>query len=381
MRIHCFGIAVLCATLLFCGCSRSDAKLEGRFVGFDNSTVYLHRVMPSGERLSDSTSTDGDGYFSMRIKLPQGQTTIYSLTCGGELIPLLISPGEKIELYAMGSIPDYTVAGSYESERLQQLKRILSSAASSLDSVLTLYGGADDAMRRSLGVEYTRLYYKAKRQQITFIASEPGRLSSLYALYQRLPGDTYLYNGNNDILYYRLVADSVGARYPGSPYLKALRKEIADAEAGIEAEALLMERLSAEKTGFPEITMADMYQKVHRLSDLQGKVILLDFWSAAYPQNRLINAELRDIYMQYGSRGFEIYQISVDTDKALWVTSVQNQQLPWISVSDFRGENGLAVMTYNVHEFPSNFLIDRDGNIVGKNLYGDELEKRIKELI
>lgn len=381
MRSYGFGLAALCCTaVLFLACSRDSARISGRFVGFDNSKLYLERILPSGQVVSDSTTTDENGYFSMHVKLPQGQTTIYSLGCEGEFIPLLVAPREKIELYGVGSIPNYTVEGSGESERLRELRRLLSAGTTALDSILTLYGSADDDMRRELGVEYAKQYYKTKREHIAFIASHPGKLSSLYALYQRLPGDTYLYNGDNDIIYYRLVADSVGAHYPDSPYLKALRREVADAESGYELEALLREKLSADRKGFPDVVMADMYQKVHRLSDLEGEVILLDFWSAEYAQNRMINAELKEIYSRWSDRGFEIYQVSVDTDKALWVTSVQNQQLPWISVCDFRGQMGLAVMTYNVKSFPSNFLIDRSGNIVARNLYGKELEAKLKEL-
>jgi alkyl hydroperoxide reductase subunit AhpC len=76
-----------------------------------------------------------------------------------------------------------------------------------------------------------------------------------------------------------------------------------------------------------------------------------------------------------------IYQVSLDTSKPLWVNAVQEQKLPWTTVCDFRGEATAAVRLYNVAAVPCNFIIDREGNIVAKNLYGDALTKKLGELL
>ena len=73
--------------------------------------------------------------------------------------------------------------------------------------------------------------------------------------------------------------------------------------------------------------------------------------------------------------------MAIDTSKPLWISTVQEQQLPWISVSDLRGEASPAVGAYNVQALPANFLIDREGNIVAKNLYGNDLEKHVTALL
>ena len=114
---------------------------------------------------------------------------------------------------------------------------------------------------------------------------------------------------------------------------------------------------------------------------MEGKVILLHFWSATIGNSNALNADLKDVYQKYHDKGFEIYQVAVDTSKALWVNTVQQQQLPWISVCDFQGSNSPAVGAYNVTALPTNFLIDRSGNIAGKNLSGEQLEQAIKKMI
>jgi alkyl hydroperoxide reductase subunit AhpC len=94
-----------------------------------------------------------------------------------------------------------------------------------------------------------------------------------------------------------------------------------------------------------------------------------------------MNADLKDIYNEYKDQGFEIYQVAIDTSKALWINAVQEQKLPWISVCDLLGDASPALGAYNVTRLPANFLIDRNGNIAGKNLVGEELVAQIKKLI
>ena len=93
-----------------------------------------------------------------------------------------------------------------------------------------------------------------------------------------------------------------------------------------------------------------------------------------------LNADLKEIYARYADKGFEVYQVAIDTSKPLWITSVQEQQLPWASVTDLRGRASSSLALYNVQQLPANFLIDRDGSIVAKNLYGKSLESKLAEL-
>ena len=78
--------------------------------------------------------------------------------------------------------------------------------------------------------------------------------------------------------------------------------------------------------------------------------------------------------------GFEVYQVAIDTSKPLWINAVQEQQLPWISVSDLRGRGSSALGLYNVQKLPANFLIDKEGSIVARDIYGKSLEEKLDEL-
>ena len=96
-----------------------------------------------------------------------------------------------------------------------------------------------------------------------------------------------------------------------------------------------------------------------------------------------LNADLKEIYKKYEDApvGFEVYQVAVETSKPMWINTVQEQSLPWISVCDLRGEASPALTIYNVRKLPANYLIDRKGDIVAKDLYGTSLEQQLEKLL
>ena len=109
---------------------------------------------------------------------------------------------------------------------------------------------------------------------------------------------------------------------------------------------------------------------------------MLDFWSAEAGNSNTLNAELKEIYERYSTAPtpLEVYQVSLDTSKAAWINAVQEQQLPWVSVSDLRGRASTVVGLYNVQRLPANFLIDKEGTIVAKDIYGKSLEEQLERL-
>ena len=229
----------------------------------------------------DTALTNNKGFFKFKASLPKNQPTLYNLRCKNENITLLLKPGEKVEIYSIpGMINGYTIKGSEESQLIKEVKDILGGGAARLDSIMNAYSidALDESTRKAAGQNYVNTYYDIKKQHLQFIIDNSSSLAAVYALYQRLPNDEVLFNGDSDIVYYRMVADSVAKNYPSSPYLASLKADIARSEQSMELLNSLSEKMN-NPANSPEVEMADMYGKIHKLSDLQGKVVLLDFWS------------------------------------------------------------------------------------------------------
>ena len=368
-------LVVVAVAVAVMGCRSNEVEISGRFVGLNSKMVYLERMSATGQSIIDSVALDNDGGYRFQIENVEMTPSLYNVLYSSERIPLLVSRGEKISLNAMGSVLlNYTVSGSPESELLRKFNKEFVEGQLELNKTIQNYYSADDSVRKQLAQRYNSIYHTVKRQQISFIIENKEHLASVYALYQRLPGEQYLSSADSDLIYYRTVADAVSERYPTSPFLLTLSNDIARMEARIS----LMN--SIESRTYPELKGLDMYGNEVALSSLEGNVILVDFWSAEAGNSNAFNAELKEIYEEYESEGFRVYQVSADTSKAAWITAVQEQRLPWISVCDFKGEASPMLRAYNVRKLPSNYLIDRKGNIIGKDLYSSALERKLAKI-
>ena len=374
-KLFLVAVALLMA---LSSCQSSKVKISGRFVGAEADMVYLEQASMLDQTLIDSVQLSAEGNFTLKLDKVSASPSLYHIVYDGNRIPLLLQGGDNITVTSAGNaLRNHTVEGSEESELLHEFNHTYVEGVIALNEIMSKLSADDlsDAERQDLVVKYTKQKNEIKQHQLRFIIGNKDRIAAVYALYQRLPGDPNLFNGNSDVIYYRTVADAIAESYPESLYLPLLRSQIARMDAQISL-------LSQVKTAsFPEISMPDMYGKEQHLSSLEGKLILLHFWSAAVGNSNSFNADLKKVYEKYHDQGLEIYQVAVDTSKALWINAVQEQQLPWISVCDLQGENSPAVGAYNVRSLPSNYLIDRNGNIAGKDLMGEQLEQAIKKNI
>lgn len=369
----------LTTAALMCSCQSSKVKISGRFVGGDAKNIYLEQVSALSQAVIDSAALAADGSYRFELRGVAKSPSLYNVLYNGERIPLLIAGGDRLTVSSVGSVVrNYTVEGSEESELLRQFYQSFVTGAQRLDEIAMRFGKTDltEEERKALVREYTTEYYRIRREQLRFIIEHKSSLAAVYALYQRLPGDTYLFNGDSDVVYYRTVAEGLEKTYPESPYLQSLLAEIARMDARISLSSQITE------SQYPDLEMTDIYGKKVRLSSLMGKVVLLDFWSAELGSSNALNADLKELYKKYADSpaGFEVYQVAIDTSKPLWITTVQEQQLPWISVSDLRGRSSVSLGLYNVQKLPANFLIDKEGTIVARDIYGKSLEQKLDEL-
>ena len=282
----------LTTAALMCGCQSSKVKISGRFVGGDAKNIYLEQVLPLTQSVVDSAALAPDGSYRMELKGVAKNPSLYNVIYDGERIPLLIAGGDRVTVSSVGSIiRNYTVEGSAESELLRQFYQAFVTGAQQLENMGTQFARTNlsEEERKTLIKEYTDEYYRIRREQLRFIIEHKASLAAVYALYQRLPGDTYLFNGDSDVVYYRTVAEALEETYPESPYLQSLLAEIARMDARISLTSQITE------ARHPDIEMTDIYGKKIKLSSLAGKVVLLDFWSVELGTSNALNPDLKEL--------------------------------------------------------------------------------------
>lgn len=138
----------------------------------------------------------------------------------------------------------------------------------------------------------------------------------------------------------------------------------------------------------PELTGQSPLGKKYTLSDLHGKMVLIDFWASWCMPCRIENPNLVKVHQTYkdskftGGDGFTIYSVSLDFKKELWTDAIRKDGLAWEThVSDLKGWDAEPAIAYQIMAIPSNFLIDGNGIIIAKNLRAEALENIIKSLV
>ena len=131
----------------------------------------------------------------------------------------------------------------------------------------------------------------------------------------------------------------------------------------------------------PEIALPSPKGDTIKLSSTRGKYVLLDFWASWCSPCREANPELVRLYQKFKSKGFEIFQVSLDKSKDAWVKAIRDDKLNWIQVLDLKYWQSSAAQLYYVESIPTSFLLDKDGTIIGRNLSGIPLEDKLEELM
>lgn len=132
-----------------------------------------------------------------------------------------------------------------------------------------------------------------------------------------------------------------------------------------------------------DFTQPDVDGKMVKLSDYHGKYVLVDFWASWCAPCRRENPNLVKAYAKYKDKGFEILGVSMDkaADKAKWLKAIEDDKLTWKQVGDLKGWDNEAGALYEVKAIPMNFLIDPSGKIICKYLRGEELDKKLAEVL
>lgn len=188
-----------------------------------------------------------------------------------------------------------------------------------------------------------------------------------------------------DVNSIRLI-QKVGGYYPDYQELAGLFKQL-DKKVRKTNDGKLFERyLDALKNTMPgkkspSITQLDLNGEPYALSDLKGKYVLIDFWASWCPPCREENPKLVKTYAEFKDKNFEILGVSFDREFDAWAKAVKDDNLTWKHVSDLQGWNNSAGQAYGVKAIPQNILVDPEGKVVARNLHGEDLNNKLREIL
>ncbi|MES2265359.1 MAG: TlpA disulfide reductase family protein [Bacteroidota bacterium] len=168
------------------------------------------------------------------------------------------------------------------------------------------------------------------------------------------------------------------------PLYNLLSADLKNSEGGKQLK-LSIESLKITAIGAlaPDFSQNDVNGNPVRLSAFRGKYVLLDFWASWCGPCRQENPNVVKMYNKYKGKNFTVLGVSLDKadGKSAWLAAIKNDGLTWTQVSDLKFWNNLAASLYGVQSIPQNFLINPEGKIVAKNLRGDDLDKKLEQLL
>lgn len=368
-------------------CNRSNVIIKGKVEGGDEQVIYLERLDVNRTTFIDSARIGKGGSFTLTANLEEPELFVLRYSKGG-LVNLLIYPGETINLSTSDEAfgKGYSIEGSEESANIRVLVEKLNSTRSQLDSlqeIAATIGDPDSPQMQAIHDAYTQAIVNQKRFNILFLVEHMSSLSSVYALYQKYDEETMVMGLQSDLPYFKVLADSLELIYPNSSLTTSLRADIRRREIEYTQASQLntLLEMANEPIGLLDLSISDREGREITLAEYNGKVILVLFWASENEASVNTLLQLKSTYELYHQKGFEIYAISMDNNKFRWMNAIDYNEFDWINVSELSYPDSRAALLYNVNSLPAAYLINREGDIVAKNLFGRTLETWLDNLL
>lgn len=379
-------VVLLFVALLVTSCGGKKFHVKGTITKAADSILYFENMSLDGPVTIDSVKLSENGDFSFSEEAPTAPE-FYRLRIANQIINLSVDSTETITVKA--DYPQmstgYSVEGSEECKTIKDLAlkqiNLQSFIVGIQNNPAFGYDAEEDTITKV--IEQYKDYIKRN-----YIYKQPMKASSYFALFQTL-GNRLIFNpreNKEDIKAFAAVATSWDVFYPnslrgenlhniaieGMKNVRILENKMAQSQRGLDPSKY-------NASNIIEIALRDNHGDMRRLTSMKGRVVLLDFhvFGAEGSTQRIM--KLRELYNKYHSRGFEIFQVSLDPDEHFWKT--QTAALPWISVHDDDAMNSSLLMQYNIQQLPTFFLVDKTNTLYKRDSQIKDLDAEIQSLL
>ena len=364
---HFITAAAFLVLAVSCG---KNTQIVGNLHEGEGRQVIVKLLDVNRFQVLDTVKVGAGGQFTYGLDIAEGKPEFIYLFYGDrQIASLLLQKGDKVKVMT-DTLGAYTVEGSEESLKLQQVENEYNAFQRDIRHILEREDAIPDVSRRYVS------YY---RDRVAYVVGNPRSLTVVPVLFQQVNPSFPVFSQPTDGILMQGICDSLKTVYPESRYVKALEKEAARRLSRMDVNNRLRD---AEEVGFIDITLSGMDGKERKLSENLGKVTMVYFWQATAEQKMFNMDSLIPIYEAYHAKGFEIYAVSLDDDKAAWASAVKNQNLPWVNVCDTRGAQSPYVVAYGIGSLPMAWFIvdgtiDRDANVRNAASLRDYLRRKL----
>ena len=360
--------------LSFCDGNKKNSsfQLKGTLSDSKAETLYLEKLGSAKQVIIDSVILDENGNFEFTNYTPK--IGFYRIKTNDKNFAMLVlDSADKVTI--TGSVKDlgntFKVEGSSETTIFIEYNNLSKSRDIKLDSLNKAFqllmetnkmdSKRMDSLSAIFETPYNSIINQSNILMVDKISKNTNMYSSIMAI-QALDPDKY-----SDL--YKSLDAGLSKKFPNDKNVIMFHE--------------VVERMLSTNVGqfAPEISLPSPDGKEIALSSLKGKLVLIDFWASWCGPCRKEMPNVVKIYSKFKNKGFEIYGVSLDQDKEKWMEAITKDGINWPQVSDLKYWDNVAAKIYNVQGIPYTVLIDKDGKIIAKNLRGQELEKKIAEVL